>query len=141
MDTEASTHMCSYFSLLVNPAIVTSLMHVSLPDGSQVSVQYNGTMVLSPTPELHNVLDIPKFQFNLLSVPKQATTSNIIFKFYPNNCLLQDLKTEHLVAVVKLVNHLYILDHPAFILILLSLLYLLVIMPKLMIYPFFGTNT
>ena len=93
VDTGASTHMCSDFSLLVNPTIVTSPMHVSLPDGSQVSVQYSGTVVLSPTLELHNVLYIPKFQFNLLSVPKLAATSNIIFKFYPNNCLLQDLKT------------------------------------------------
>ena len=114
MDIGASTHMCSDFSLLVNPAIVTSPMHVSLPDGSQVSVQYSGTVVLSPILELHNVLYIPKFQFNLLSVPKLAATSNIIFKFYPNNCLLQDLKTEHLVAVVKLVNHLYILDQSSF---------------------------
>ena len=114
VDTGASTHMCSDFSLLVNPAIVTSPMHVSLPDGSQVSVQYSGTVVLNRTLELHNVLYIPKFQFNLLSVPKLATTSNIIFKFYPNNCLLQDLKTEHLVAVVKLVNHLYILDQSSF---------------------------
>ena len=114
VDTGASTHMCSDFSLLVNPAIVTSPMHVLLPDGSQVSVQYSGTVVLSPTLELHNVLYIPKFQFNLLSVPKLAATSNIIFKFYPNNCLLQDLKTEHLVVVVKLVNHLYILDQSSF---------------------------
>ena len=88
VDTGASTHMCSDFSLLVNPAIVTSPMHVSLPDGSQFSVQYNGIVVLSPTLELHNVLYIPKFQFNLLSVPKLVVTSNIIFKFYPNNCLL-----------------------------------------------------
>ena len=110
VDTGASTHMCSEFSLLVNPAILTSPMQVSLPDGSKISVQYSGTVVLSPTLILHNVLYIPKFQFNLLSVPKLATTSNIIFKFYPNNCILQDLKTKHLVAVVKLVNHLYILD-------------------------------
>ena len=114
MDTGASTHMCSEFSLLVNPAILTSPMQVSLPDGSKISVQYSGTVVLSPTLELHNVLYIPKFQFNLLSVPKLAATSNIIFKFYPNNCILQDLKTEHLVAVVKLVNHLYILDQSSF---------------------------
>ena len=105
--------MLRFFSTC-QPAIVTSPMHVSLPDGSQVLVQYNSTVVLSPTLELHNILYIPKFQFNLLSVPKLATTSNFIFKFYPNNCLLQDLKTEHLVAVVQLVNHLYILDQSSF---------------------------
>ena len=66
VDTGASTHMCSEFSLLVNPAILTSPMHVSLPDGSQISVKYNSTVVLSPTLELHNVLYILKFQFNLL---------------------------------------------------------------------------
>ena len=114
VDTGASTHMCSEFSLLVNPAILTSPMHVSLLDGSQISVQYNDTVVLSSTLELHIVLYIPKFQFNLLSVPKLAATSNIIFKFYPNNCILQDLKTEHLVVVVMLVNHLYILDQSSF---------------------------
>ena len=38
VDTGASTHMCSEFSLLVNPAILTSPMQVSLPDGSQISV-------------------------------------------------------------------------------------------------------
>ena len=114
VDTGASTHMCPEFSLLVNPAILTSPMQVSLPDGSQISVQYSGTVVLSPTLELHNVLYIPKFQFNLLAVPKLAAPSNIIFKFYPNNCILQDLKTEHLVVVVMLVNHLYILDQSSF---------------------------
>ena len=68
VDTGASTPMCSDFSLVVNPTILISPMHVSLLDGSQVSIHYNGIVILSPTLKLHNVLYIPpsnliSFQF------------------------------------------------------------------------------
>ena len=106
--------MCSNYHWLVYPQPVAHAMKISLPDGTFAHVKYIVTIFLNPTLCLHDVLYIRTFHYNLLSVVKLANTSNIIFQFHPNHCFLQDLKTEQIMVVVKLLHNLYILDNSSF---------------------------
>lgn len=57
----------------------------------------------NPNLILHNVLNIPSFKHNLLSINKITQISNLSAKFLANKCLLQDL-------VSKAQGGLYILE-------------------------------
>jgi hypothetical protein len=69
IDTGAIDHMVHSFSCLTT---VTSTMNASveLPNGDLVSVTHIGTVQFSPSLTLTNVLCVPSFQLNLISVSK-----------------------------------------------------------------------
>lgn len=71
LDTGATDHVCqsrTNFQCLrkIKPVLVR------LPDGSQMTAHMAGTIVFSTQLFLHDVLYIPKFTFNLISVSKLA---------------------------------------------------------------------
>lgn len=59
---------------------------------------------------LYDVLHIPSFKQNLLSITKLTQTSKLIVKFIFNKCILQDLMRNEVVAETKAQKGLYILD-------------------------------
>ena len=67
IDTSATNHMVHSVSLLTT---ITSTINtfVSLPNGEQTLVTHIGTVQLSETLNLHGVLYVPSFTFNLISV-------------------------------------------------------------------------
>ena len=71
-------------------------------------------MHLNPTLTLKDVLYIPTSHYTLLYIAKLGRTSNIIFQFYLNQCLLQDQGTKQIVVVAKLLHNLYLLDVSSF---------------------------
>ena len=67
LDTSATNHfLCSVDLLTSITAIRQSL--VQLPNGESAQVTHIGTIVLSSSLILKNVLCIPSFSFNLLSI-------------------------------------------------------------------------
>src|SRR5262249_44194716 len=101
-------------SLFNHKSQTQSLIPVILPDGSEHKVSHIGNITLNPALILTDVLHIPKFKFNLLSVNKLTQTAKIKFVFYPNFCILQDLQTNKVLAVGHVVGSLYILDRSSF---------------------------
>ena len=67
LDTRATDHMVHSVSQLTT---ITSIVHscVYLPNGEKVVVTHIGTMQISPTLTLTDVLCVPSFNFNLISV-------------------------------------------------------------------------
>lgn len=63
---------------------------IMLPNGSQQQVMHSGTISLSPTLKLHDILHIPNFMHNLLLVSKLGQCSNVVVQFNSNHCTLQD---------------------------------------------------
>lgn len=63
---------------------------VSLPTGKSIPVEHIGSVKLNEKLWLKDVLHIPSFKFNLISVSKllQDTSCNLIFT--PGQCLIQD---------------------------------------------------
>lgn len=68
------------FNLLSKPIFVT------LPDSHKVIVTHSGSVSLLSDLILHNVLFIPSFKFNLISVHKLCSQLQKFFLFTPNNC-------------------------------------------------------
>lgn len=69
IDTGASRHMCPNKHIMTNLTVLSRKVMVSLPDGSIKHVEYSGDVHVSMDIVLRDVLYIPSFKYNLLSVP------------------------------------------------------------------------
>lgn len=73
-----------------------------------------GNLQMHKSLVLQNVLHLPSFKQNLLSISQLSKSSHIKFNFYPSFCVLQDQTTEAVIVVGKLQDQLYILDINSF---------------------------
>ncbi|KAL4324612.1 hypothetical protein GQ457_11G008400 [Hibiscus cannabinus] len=89
VDSGASKHVCC--SKVLFESLHSTEGTILLPNNSVVSVAYSGTVRLSPSLVLRDVLFVPQFQFNLLSVSSLITDSNLSILFCKSECLIQDL--------------------------------------------------
>lgn len=100
--------MCANPNLFLE--LKRTLRHVSvkLADKRIKEVTQEGSVGLSSKIILENVLYIPSFKYNLISVNKLTTTTQSKFIFFPTYCLLEDQKTEHILLRGKAVGSLYV---------------------------------
>ncbi|KAK9675924.1 hypothetical protein RND81_11G041900 [Saponaria officinalis] len=89
LDSGASDHMCSNKLLFSELHALPKAYSVSLPNGHIVTINSVGTVPLTPQITLCNVLFIPSFKFNLLSIGKLCKQLNSIILFTPDLCCLQ----------------------------------------------------
>ena len=82
--------MCCDANLMQNITISKQPFHVALPNNQTILVNQLGTVTLSSDIILYNVLLVPQFNCNLLSVSKFAQDSNCLVTFTSNSCLFQD---------------------------------------------------
>jgi len=89
VDSGASDHVTYDLSLLHNVKKLNVPWFITMPNGKRATITHSGSMVLGDILELHNVLYIPTFQYNLLSVSKLVNqfSANVIFT--PHSCVLQ----------------------------------------------------
>ncbi|GAA0166846.1 hypothetical protein LIER_21911 [Lithospermum erythrorhizon] len=113
-DSGASTHMTGNLNMFNTIERVKCSVPVQLPDNTIKIVDSMGTIELTSDMALHDFLYISSFKHNLLSVSKLSRSANIIFKFYPKFCLLQDFKTLKVLGVAKEEKGLYILNADSF---------------------------
>ncbi|KAL4554948.1 hypothetical protein LXL04_037557 [Taraxacum kok-saghyz] len=109
IDTGATSHM--YLSLMKKLKPVNKYTPIFLLDGSMKPVTHIGLIEFNSKFNLKDVLHVPDFKCNLLSVKCLATTTKIVFKFYSTHCVLQDLETSEIVAQGKILGNLYVLDN------------------------------
>jgi len=69
IDTGATDHMCNSISCFTTFSVVKS-RYVKLPNGHLALITHIGTVRLSQNLTIHNVLCVPSFSFNLISVSK-----------------------------------------------------------------------
>jgi hypothetical protein len=87
IDTGAIDHMINSISLFTS--ITTTLStKVKLPNGQFALVTHIGTVQISAHLTLTNVLCVPSFSFNLLSVSKLVQSFNFCFLFFANYCII-----------------------------------------------------
>ncbi|XP_019168106.1 PREDICTED: uncharacterized protein LOC109163845 [Ipomoea nil] len=89
-------------------------MFVNMPNGQQAAIHFTGTVYLSKDLVLHNVLYIPEFHYNLISVGSFIKDSNYIVKMYSDQCVIQDVSHGKMIGRAKLMNGLYYLVFPCF---------------------------
>ena len=87
IDTSAIDHMVHSMSQFTS---ITSIVntYVYLPNGDQALVTHVGIMHISSTLVLKDVLCVPSFAFNLISVSKLTKTSFCCLIFLGNCCFI-----------------------------------------------------
>uniref|UniRef100_A0A2N9GF06 Integrase catalytic domain-containing protein n=1 Tax=Fagus sylvatica TaxID=28930 RepID=A0A2N9GF06_FAGSY len=97
IDSGASDHMTGNSSLLSHTSSPCSPSFVTVANGTKTPVQGKGTITTSNL-TLSDVLYLPEFPFNLLSVHKLTLALNCSVAFYPSHCEFQDLKTKRMIG-------------------------------------------
>lgn len=85
------------------------LVLVNLPDGSQMTSHMAETVLFSNQLFLHDVLYIPSFTFNLISVSKLANSLDCHLIFNGASCMIQDIHTLRMIGVAESRDGLYYL--------------------------------
>ncbi|KAL8144834.1 hypothetical protein AgCh_003157 [Apium graveolens] len=76
VDSGASNHMTPCLSLLSNTSSFAQSHSINLPTGDSVVISHTGSVVVMPGITLKNVLCVPTFKHNLLSVQKLVQDNN-----------------------------------------------------------------
>ncbi|GMH16025.1 hypothetical protein Nepgr_017866 [Nepenthes gracilis] len=92
LDTGVTDHMICDPSLYVHQRIQIS-GSVKLSNGSKAPVSHIGNIRITDKLTLQNVLCVPSFTFNLISIKRLTDTLNCRMIFLANVCLIQDLAT------------------------------------------------
>ncbi|KAL8161067.1 hypothetical protein V2J09_012556 [Rumex salicifolius] len=109
LDTGATDHMSPHLDCMIDVRLLDDPILVKLPDDSSRQVDRVGNVVLSSELMITDVLFVPTFQFNLLSVSKIIKHHSLVAYFGASGCHLQDLLSRNLVAEGRARGGLYTL--------------------------------
>lgn len=84
--------------------------YITIPDGTKVLVKHKGTMKLNNEIVLHDVLHVPYFQFNLISVNKLCKDMKGTISFTDQACFIQGLSQTKPLKLGSLRRGLFYLD-------------------------------
>ncbi|KAF7825809.1 putative LRR receptor-like serine/threonine-protein kinase [Senna tora] len=110
IDSGASSHVTGNLDLLKDVLEPRGKNTVQLPDGITKRVQYVGNVILGGKLILRNVLYVPDFKYNLISVNKLAVCSGLETIFHENGCMMQDRLTKKPLVRGSVLKNLYILE-------------------------------
>jgi hypothetical protein len=112
IDTGATDHMIYSISFFTSITSVVS-KSVRLPNGQCTSVTYIGTIKISESFVLTDVLCIPSFSFNLISISKLIKNLQCCVIFLPKFCFVQHLTSWKTIGMGKEARGLYhLLQNP-----------------------------
>lgn len=112
IDTGATNHMCCNLSVMQDVKILHIPLQVKFPNGQTVKVTHVGSVFIHPLSILlSNVLHIPVFNFNLLSVSSLATQTHSTVCFTSTDCYLQDQYQKKGLVLGNIVGGLYQLSN------------------------------
>jgi hypothetical protein len=91
IDTGATDHMVTNTQFFTSMTIIHDVI-VTLPNRHNVSVTHTSTITRTDTLILSNVLFVPSFDFNLISVSKLTSSIHCCLFFLYNFYFIQDLQ-------------------------------------------------
>ncbi|WKA09208.1 hypothetical protein VitviT2T_026876 [Vitis vinifera] len=109
LDTGATHHVCCSLILFKT----SSLSHnstVSLPNGHSVVVTRVGSVELFDRFIIENLLYVPQFHFNLLSVNALTQYHHCSVHFVFESCFIQDRMQRKMIGMGRCSGNLYVLD-------------------------------
>ena len=93
LDSGATNHFCSDLSFFDEWQIVSGNENfITIPNDTKIPVKHVGTVDLSKKVKLLNVLHVPDFEFNLISIHKLSTDLDCTITISGDKCFLQDQK-------------------------------------------------
>jgi len=109
IDSGATDHITCSFDNFQNFSKIKPI-HINLPNGSVVIAHLSGTVQLSSQLIIRDVLYVPNFKFNLLSISKLLTCADYILNFSNFQCEIQEKKSLKTIGLAKLKHGLYHLE-------------------------------
>ncbi|KAK3042543.1 hypothetical protein RJ639_000267 [Escallonia herrerae] len=106
LDSGATDHITSDPTLFTQTNS-SSIPSVNLPTGSSASINSIGTIPFNSNITLDNVLCVPSFRLNLMSISKLTNDLNCCAILFPSFCALQDLATGKMIDSGKQRGGLY----------------------------------
>jgi hypothetical protein len=82
IDSGATNHIISSLNLLVNNSNGGALSSIIIPNGEQVSIAFIGSLPLSYTIVLTNMLRIPSFKVDLIYVSRLTKDLNCLVTYF-----------------------------------------------------------
>lgn len=110
LDSGATDHITCNMDILTD--ITPCSVNICLPNGQFALVKHKGTIYLSSQLILYEVLLIPEFHFNLISISKLISTLHVEVNFLPTKCLIQDPMNKRVMGIGNLQGNLYKLVLP-----------------------------
>lgn len=111
MDTGATDHVSCSLEIFVSYRRIKPVK-VQLPNGSFLVAHFSGTVHFTDSFYLVDVLYLPEFQFNLISVTKLVDTLNCKLSFDSTMCLIQDTPALKMIGQARRFDGLYYLISP-----------------------------
>jgi len=87
---------------------------IKLPNENQAIANYSESVFINQDHVLDNVLYIPNFTSNLLSVAKLIDNLSYVIIFYSNGCHIKDKNSLKVIGSAKMQGRLYILRIPSY---------------------------
>ncbi|KAL2939464.1 Retrovirus-related Pol polyprotein from transposon RE1 [Bienertia sinuspersici] len=98
LDSGATDHVCSSLDFFVDFHPVHRLHNtITIPDGRKVEVKHKGLVKLNNQVVLQDVLHVPEFKYNLISVHKLCKDLGCAVYFTDKHCYLQGLSQKELI--------------------------------------------
>lgn len=111
LDTEATHHVgCSLSSFHLSYPIANSF--VTFPNGVSVLVCYIGSVRLNAHIVLDNVLFIPQYHFNLVSISAITCSHHCFVTFHSDSYVIQDHIPAKMIGMGRRHGNLYVMDRP-----------------------------
>ena len=114
IDSGATHHVCNDISLF-DSSIDVQNVRVTLPTGITVPIDRVGSVILSKDVKLLNVLFVPTFRYNLLSVSAFTDTLSLSMVFTPDACIIQEPSRGKMIGKGSRKGQLYQLDFDSFV--------------------------
>jgi len=106
LDSGATDHIASdsQFFTYTSSSFISN---VNLPTDSTAATSSTGTIKFNDNISLKDVLYVPSFNLNLMSVSKITSALNCCVVLFPHGCILHDLATERMIDSGKQYAGLY----------------------------------
>nr|KYP74880.1 Copia protein [Cajanus cajan] len=108
LDSGASHHMTSIYSQLDEVQDFSIPLRITVPTGDVVLVHKKGTIKLNENIKLYDVLFIPEFRYNLISIHKITNELNCVVTYSVDECVIQDQTRKRMIGFSRLHDGVYI---------------------------------
>nr|KYP31390.1 Retrovirus-related Pol polyprotein from transposon TNT 1-94 [Cajanus cajan] len=109
LDSGASHHMTPLFSLLKGVKNLEKPFYITIPTRNTVFVEKTGFINLNKDIKLNNVLFVPDFSCNLISIHQLTNDLNCTVTYHANYCVIQDQNTKRIIGLGDLHDGVYVL--------------------------------
>ena len=110
IDSGATDHMTGSSKIFSSYKPCARNKKIKITDGSLSAIAGKGSVFISPSLTLHNVLHVPNLSCNLLSISKITHDHQCQVNFYPSYCEFQELTSRRTIGNAREIGGLYFLE-------------------------------